>query len=88
MKTFEDFIMSQDATFNDNDTAYDVNPREDFIADTQTLIRVKKFPKVTSWSELEFFVRFHRKGCQEAVVEARKMWDDYMRIFTGVTGVE
>ena len=54
------------------------DPNGDFIEDTRCLYRVGKGPSPGTEAELVSFVLL-RRGCQEAVAAARKVWRAYAR---------
>jgi hypothetical protein len=65
--TFKEFILA--CRVSDS-------PRGDFVDDTQTLIRLDRFPNVDSWEDLEFFL-LSRSACPEARTAAKGIWREY-----------
>lgn len=66
--TFNEFITSRRDRSDD--------PCGDFIADTQMLIRLGKFPAIASWRELEGFL-WSRNACSSAIAVGRALWREY-----------
>jgi hypothetical protein len=54
------------------------NPRGDFIADTQGIIRGGRFPVMRSWPQLETYLLV-RHACDEAIQQAHRVWREYER---------
>jgi len=53
-------------------------PRGDFIADAKASIRDNTLPDVRCWADLYRFLT-KQSACDEAVMQARKVWREYQR---------
>jgi hypothetical protein len=51
-------------------------PRGDFVEDSRV---ARDFPDVDSWDEMESYLLFRRRACQEAMAEGKRLWREYQR---------